>query len=81
MQALERLRDRIHTAANEILRLREENAALAERIARLEARPGSNVDGGTLLHLEEDPEALRRKVGGFIEAIDQYLEREQSPSP
>lgn len=81
IHALERLRDRILTVANEILRLREENAALAERIARLEARPESLFEEGTLLHLEEDPEALRRKITGFIEAIDQYLEREQAPNP
>jgi len=80
IQALERLRDRIQTAANEILRLREENAALAERIARLEAHPSSMLEEGTLLHLEEDPEVLRRKVAAFIEAIDRYLDRDQSQS-
>lgn len=77
-QALERLRDRIQAAANEIYRLREENAALADRISRLEARAGGDLDEGTLLRLDEDPEALRRKVNGFIEAIDQYLQSEQT---
>lgn len=77
-QALERLRDRIRTATSEILRLREENAALAERIAHLEASVGGDLEEGTLLHFDEDPEALRRKVNGFIEAIDQYLQSDQT---
>lgn len=77
-QALERLRDRVQAAAGEILRLREENAALAERITRLESRAGGDIETGTLLHLDEDPEAIRRKVNGFIEAIDQYLQSEQT---
>lgn len=78
IQALEHLRERIQTAANEILRLREENAALAERIARLESRTGANIDSGTILQLDEDPEAIRRKVSSFIEAIDQYLKSDQT---
>ncbi len=73
-QPLARLRERVQSAAHEIVRLREENAALAERIARLEAVP---AEAATVIRLDEDPEALRRKVTGFIEAIDEYLAREQ----
>ncbi len=74
-QSLERLRDRIKTAAHELERLHKENAALAERIRALEARPAVDLDG-TVLAFDEDPDALREKVAGFIEAIDTYLARE-----
>jgi hypothetical protein len=30
--------------------------------------------------IEHDPEVLRKKIGGFIEAIDRFLERERSKS-
>lgn len=77
--SLERLRDRVETAAHELKRLREENQALSERINELEARP--NVDPqGTFLSLDHDPELLRRKISGFIEAIDRYLENERKRS-
>lgn len=77
--SLERLRDRVATAAHELKRLREENQALTERLQELEARP--DVEGqGTFLSLEQDPELLRRKIHGFIEAIDRYLENERKRS-
>lgn len=77
--SLERLRDRVETAAHELKRLREENQALTERLQELESRP--DVEGqGTFLSLESDPELLRRKINGFIEAIDRYLENERKRS-
>ncbi len=79
MSSLERLRDRVENVAHELKRLREENQALSERIKELEARP--NVDPqGTFLSLEHEPELLRRKISGFIEAIDRYLETERKRS-
>ncbi len=78
-QSLERLRDRIETAAHELKRLRDENQALSERIKELETRP-SVVPHGTFLSLDHDPELLRRKISGFIEVIDRYLERERRSS-
>lgn len=78
-QSLERLRDRIETAAHELKRLRDENQALSERIKELEARPNVAPEG-TFLSLEHDPELLRRKISGFIEVIDRYLERERGSS-
>jgi hypothetical protein len=75
--SLERLRDRVETTARQMRRLREENAALSERIKELERRP--DVDpAGTFLTLEEEPEQLKRRIAAFIEAIDGYLERERS---
>lgn len=76
LQALERLRDRVEAAAREIERLRQENERLAERVQELAALEAARPeDGGPLptLVLESDPEALRRKVEGFIEAIDRVL--------
>ena len=71
-RSLERLRDRVQEAADELERLREENAALRERIEALETRPPVDPDA-TMLTFDEDPEALRRKVESFIDAIDAYL--------
>lgn len=78
-QSLERLRDRIETAAHELRRLREENQALAERIKELESHPNVS-EQGAFLSLDHDPELLRRKISGFIEVIDRYLERERRSS-
>ena len=79
MGSLERLRDRVENVAHELKRLREENQALSERIRELESRPGVDAQG-TFLSLDHDPEQLRRKISGFIEAIDRYLERERKRS-
>lgn len=77
--SLERLRDRVATAAHEMKRLREENAALSERIKELETRPAVDPEG-TFLSFEQDPEHLKRKITAFMEAIDSYLERERGSS-
>ncbi len=74
-QSLERLRDRVKKAAHELERLRKENAALTERIRRLETSPAVDLDG-TVLAFDEDPVVLREKVEGFITAIDAYLTKE-----
>jgi hypothetical protein len=78
LQSLERLRDRVEQAAREISRLREENTMLARRLSEMEARPAVDPEGSPL-SFDEDPEVLRRKITGFIEAIDRYLEGEQPP--
>ena len=75
MASLERLRDRVEVAAREMKRLREENRALADRVKELESRPAVEPHG-TFLSLDHDPELLKRKISGFIEAIDEYLEKE-----
>ncbi len=74
-QSLERLRDHVKKAARELERLRRENAALSERIRRLETSPAVDLDG-TVLAFDEDPDVLREKVEGFLTAIDTYLTRE-----
>lgn len=75
-QSLERLRDRVQAAAEELHRLRAENEQLAARIEALESRPHLDVEG-TVLAFDEDPDAIRRKVEGFIDAIDRYLARDR----
>ena len=75
-RALRKLRDRVELAANELMRLREENTALQQRIEELESMPAG--DGGEgLLFLDTDPETLKRKVEGFIQSIDNYLENKE----
>lgn len=76
LASLERLRDRVEVAAREMKRLRDENGALADRIKELESRPAVDPRG-TVLSLDHDPEVLKRKISGFIEAIDRYLENER----
>lgn len=73
--ALEHLKSLVATAAHQLERLREENAALAARVVELE---GQEETDAPLLSFDEDPELLRQKVDGFIEAIDAYLERDAS---
>ncbi|MFK7845853.1 MAG: hypothetical protein AB8G77_11160 [Rhodothermales bacterium] len=76
-RSLRKLRDRVERAANELIRLREENAALQDRIEELESTPASNGKDAGLLMLETDPEALKRKVEGFIQSIDNYLDKKE----
>lgn len=76
-KSLERLRERVQEAVDELTRLREENAALHEHIEALEARPAVDPEL-TLLTLDEDPAVLRRKIEGFIATIDAYLAEEDN---
>ncbi len=71
LRALDRLRDRVQKAAKEIERLRAENAALTARVRDLDAlEPDA---GGLSLDFGEDPDEVRAKVQGFIEAVDRLL--------
>jgi hypothetical protein len=72
-KSLERLRDRVMLTSRELARLRTENAELQRQVEELKSGVGVQVDGSTIL-LTETPAALRGKVEGFIEAIDQYLQ-------
>ena len=74
-RSLERLRDRVKKAVQELERLQQENAALSARIQELETRPAIDHEG-TLLVFDNDPDVLREKVEGFIEVIDAYLANE-----
>ncbi len=76
-RSLRKLRDRVERAANELIRLREENTALQQRIDELESAPVSQGDSAGLLLLDSDPEALKRKVEGFIQSIDNYLDKKE----
>ncbi len=76
LAALERLRGQVESAVTEIERLREQNAALAERIGQLEEA----VSGESpVLPLDGDPASLRDKVKGFIDAIDRALATGEPP--
>lgn len=78
-KVLERLRTRVEAAAEEIERLRRENAALTARVGELERRPAVD-DSATHLLFDEDAETLQEKVTAFIEAIDHYLATEADRS-
>ena len=71
-RALSRLRERVEAAAREIERLRSNNAALAARVAELHAGLGDDAPPLALPGMG-DPEALRTRVQGFIDAIDEVL--------
>lgn len=70
--ALRRLRRHVAHAAETLDRLRRENERLRARVQELEANPGFDYDG-TLLPLDDDAAALRKKVEGFVEALDAHL--------
>ena len=76
LRALAQLRDRVEAAALEVERLRAENAALAARVAELEA--GASSPALSLFAEDEGVEKLRVKIQGFIAAIDQVL---NAPEP
>lgn len=72
---LARLRERVERAAAEIERLRDENARLAERVAGLAAHEVF-ADGDAAIPsiaAGEDPEELKARIEGFIEALDRVL--------
>jgi len=75
IESLERLKDRVEAAAQEIIRLREENGRLASDISGLRNTVAEHRRRPSVV-FDEDPKALRAKVKGFIEAIDQYLQTE-----
>lgn len=82
LQALERLRARVETAAKEIERLRTENAALTERVRELAALDAAGADPDALhLTLDTDPDVLRAKVQSFIETLDRMLAEPVADAP
>ena len=72
-RTLARLRERVEAAVREIERLRSANAALAERVGELQGALGED---GPAPALPGDPDTLRTRVQGFIDAIDQVLAAE-----
>jgi predicted transcriptional regulator len=80
MALLERLRDRVEVAARELTRLREENEALRTRIEQMSGTADLEL-ADSITALDEDPEVVRRKVRGFIELIDRYLEPDADEAP
>ena len=73
--ALARLRERVEAAADEIERLRSENARLAERVARI----GDAGGDGPSLPTSGDPVALRASIQSFIDAVDRVLDTPSGP--
>ena len=73
-RSLRRLRDRVERAAHELRVLREENTSLQERVAELEALSTEKAPDTSPFFFESDPESVKRKVDGFIQAIDRYLD-------
>ena len=78
-RSLSHLRERVFAAAQELERLRTENAALAQRVLELQ----DGRDAAPSFAFGEaggDAEAVRQRVQGFIDAIDTLLAREAEPS-
>jgi len=76
-QTLERLRERVEAVARELIRLRQQNAELVRRLAELEARPLAEEDA-VALEMDQDAEALRARIDGFVQAVDYYLSQEDA---
>ncbi|NBB99484.1 MAG: hypothetical protein GVY15_01310 [Bacteroidetes bacterium] len=79
-RALEQLRDRVADALDEIKRLRQENARLADRLRALQEAAGIDDPNRTVLSIDEHPEAARRKVEQFVRALDQYISQAEKQS-
>lgn len=79
-ESLLRLREQVEAAAEELTRLRRENAALRERLEELESHLPGSPSEGTMLMVDEDPESAKRKVKHFIDSIDRYLARHETPA-
>ena len=75
VESLERLKERVEAAADEIVRLRGENTRMASDISQLRSAV-VEAEKKPALAFEGDPEELRSKVRGFIAAIDDYLQTE-----
>lgn len=74
--ALEQLRTQVERAVRSLKRLRKENERLRARVEELQTHPGLDQDG-TFVSFDEDPEVLRRKINGFIDAIDHRLAKDR----
>ena len=80
LRSLEHLRDRVQEIALEFRRLREENVALYKRIETLESDKRKHPTSASLV-FQESPDVVRRKIQGFIDALDEYLQHDyKSPS-
>jgi len=76
-ESLTALRDHVSRAVDEIVRLRAQNTALARRLSELD----SGSDGAAVnLAGATDPEELRGRITGFIDAIDLYLASDKDDS-
>lgn len=72
-EAYDRLRERVDRAADELQRLRSENAQLAESLRVLWAKTADGPSEGAAVQLDGDREELKQKVAGFIDIIDRAL--------
>jgi len=70
----------VERAVATIQTLRSQNERLRERVAELEAKPTFPEDE-SVLALEAEPDVLRDRISGFIDAIDTYLDAvEETPT-
>ncbi len=76
-RTLRRLRERAEAPVREIERLRADNATLAARVGELQGALGEDGPAPTL---PGDPETLRTRVQGFIDAIDDVLAAGDAPA-
>ena len=77
VESLERLKDRVEAAADEIVRLRTVNNDMASDIADLRSTiAAAESERKRAVVFDENPDELREKVRGFISAIDDYLQTE-----
>ncbi len=75
VESLERLRERVQAAADEIIRLRAENARMSQSIGELQTAI-KKVEAQPRLQHDGDAGDLRERVRSFIRAIDEYLDHE-----
>ncbi len=78
-RSLSTLRDRVDAAVREIERLRAENAALGSRL--LELQESSAAAPSFAFGEGDDPAALKARVQGFIDLVDDLLQTDPGDDP
>lgn len=79
LASLDELHRQVEATVQEIRRLRQENETLRRRIRELERRPNVDPETQAFVRFDDEPATLRRKVEGFIEAIDRHLDESDAP--
>ncbi len=74
LPVIEKLRERVVRAVEELARLRAANLALQDRVRALTEGQGGQGSASAAALFEEDADVVKERIVRFIEAIDRYME-------
>ena len=78
---IEKLRERVVRAVEELARLRAANIVLQERVRELTEGQGAQGAVSAAALFEDDADVVKERVVRFIEAIDRYMEEVEDSGP